>query len=147
MAELLNLSSKKSTRTDGIPTKDMLYLSERLIYLDIWLSWKRHLLKWVISWFIQKQPLEVFYRKGALKNSAKFTGKHLRQSLFFNKVAGLRPEPCIFIKKETLEQVFSCEFRKISKFRKTLFLTEHLRRLLLCANKIWLQKLLCLIFL
>ena len=25
-----------------------------------------------------------------LKNFAKFTGKHLRQSLFFNKVAGLR---------------------------------------------------------
>lgn len=35
MAELLNLSSKKATRTDGIPTKDMSYLSERLIYLDI----------------------------------------------------------------------------------------------------------------
>ena len=29
-------------------------------------------------------------KKGAFKNSAKFTGKHLCQSLFFNKVAGLR---------------------------------------------------------
>ena len=29
-------------------------------------------------------------RKGVLENSAKFTGKHLCQSLFFNKVAGLR---------------------------------------------------------
>ena len=29
-------------------------------------------------------------KKGALGNFAKFTGKHLRQSLFFNKVAGLR---------------------------------------------------------
>ena len=28
-------------------------------------------------------------RKGALKNFATFTGKHLYQSLFFNKVAGL----------------------------------------------------------
>ena len=27
-----------------------------------------------------------------LKNFAKFTGKHLCHSLFFNKVAGLRPE-------------------------------------------------------
>ena len=27
-------------------------------------------------------------RKGVLRNIAKFTGKHLRQSLFFNKVAG-----------------------------------------------------------
>ena len=33
------------------------------------------------------------------------------QSLFFNKVAGA----CIFIKKETLAQVFSCEFYEISK--------------------------------
>ena len=30
-------------------------------------------------------------RKGVLKNFAKLTVKHLRQSLFFNKVAGLRP--------------------------------------------------------
>ena len=28
-------------------------------------------------------------RKGVLRNFAKFTGKHLCQSLFFNKVAGL----------------------------------------------------------
>ena len=34
---------------------------------------------------------EVFCKKDVLKNFAKFTGKHLRQSLFFNKVAGLRP--------------------------------------------------------
>ena len=29
-------------------------------------------------------------RKGVLRNFAKFTGKHLCQSLFFNNVAGLR---------------------------------------------------------
>ena len=32
-------------------------------------------------------------------------------SLFFNKVA----EACYFVKKETLAQVFSCEFCEISK--------------------------------
>ena len=31
---------------------------------------------------------EVFYKKGIIKNFAKFTGKHLCQSLFFNKVTG-----------------------------------------------------------
>ena len=46
----------------------------------------------------------MFCKKGALRNFAKFTGKHLRQRLFFNKV-----------KKESLAQVFSCEFCKISK--------------------------------
>ena len=30
-------------------------------------------------------------KKGFLRSFAKFTGKHLRQSLFFNKVAVLRP--------------------------------------------------------
>ena len=35
--------------------------------------------------------LEVFRRKGVLRNFTKFTGNYLRQSLFLNKVAGLRP--------------------------------------------------------
>ena len=58
---------------------------------------------------------EVFCEKGVLRNFAKFTGKHQCQSLFFNKVVGLRPEACNFIKKEALAQVFSCEFCQISK--------------------------------
>ena len=32
---------------------------------------------------------QVFCKKGVLRNFAKLTGKHLYQSLFFNKVAGL----------------------------------------------------------
>ena len=32
---------------------------------------------------------EVFYKKGVLRNFTKSTGKHLCQSPFFNKVAGL----------------------------------------------------------
>ena len=53
--------------------------------------------------------------KAIPRNFAKFTGKHLCQSLFFNKVAGLRPEACHFIKKGTLARVFSCEFYETSK--------------------------------
>ena len=34
---------------------------------------------------------EVFCKKDFLRNFTKLTGKHLCQSLFFNKVAGLRP--------------------------------------------------------
>ena len=52
---------------------------------------------------------KVFCKKGVLRNIAKFTGKHLCQSLFFNKIAGN------FIKKEALAQEFSCEFCEISK--------------------------------
>ena len=35
-------------------------------------------------------------RKSILRNFAKFTGKHLCQSLFFNKVAGLRPATLLY---------------------------------------------------
>ena len=61
-------------------------------------------------------------RKVVYQNFVKFTGKHLCQSLLLNKVADLRA--CNFIKKETLTQVFSCEFCR--NFINTIF-TEHLR--------------------
>ena len=38
----------------------------------------------------QKQPLDLFYEKGVLRNFAQFTGKDLCQSIFLNKMAGLR---------------------------------------------------------
>ena len=38
---------------------------------------------------IRSSRPEVFCKKGALRNFAKFTGKHLCQSLSFNTVAGL----------------------------------------------------------
>ena len=45
--------------------------------------------EFLFSFPIQKQPLEMFCKKGVLKNFAKFIGKPLWQSLFFNKVAVL----------------------------------------------------------
>ena len=59
-------------------------------------------------------------KQGVLGNFAKFTGKHLRQSLFFNKLVGAASN---FIKKETLAQVFSCETYEISK---NIFFKEQL---------------------
>ena len=67
--------------------------------------------------------------KSVLKNFAKFTIKHLRQSFFFNKVAG---GTFNFIQKETLAQVFSYKFCEI--FKNTFFL-EHLWRELNYANR------------
>ena len=49
----------------------------------------------------------VLCKKGALRNFSKFTGKHLCQSLFFNKVAGLRPATLL---KKRLCTGVSCEF-------------------------------------
>ena len=58
---------------------------------------------------------EVFSKKSVLRNFAKFTGKYLRHRFFFNKVSGLRPKACTFVKKESLALVFFCEFCEISK--------------------------------
>ena len=52
----------------------------------------------------EKQSAEVLYKKGVLKNSPKFTGKHLCQSFFFNKVVDLRPTT--FLKRDTGTSVF-----------------------------------------
>ena len=69
---------------------------------------------------------EVFCKKGVLRNFAKFTGKHLCQSLFFNKVAGLRS--ATLLKKRLWHRCFPVNF---AKFLGTPFFTEHLRWLLL----------------
>ena len=51
----------------------------------------------------------MFFKKGILKTFLKFTGKHLYRCLFFHYVA------YDVIKKETLLQLFPCEFCKILK--------------------------------
>ena len=61
-------------------------------------------------------------KKGVLRNFVKYIGKHLCQSSFFHKIAGLRPAN--FIKKETLAQVFFCEFCEI--FKNTFFIEDFL---------------------
>ena len=52
---------------------------------------------------------EIFCKKDVPKSFTETTGKHLWESLSFNKVAGLR------LKKENLAQLFSCEFCQIFK--------------------------------
>ena len=72
---------------------------------------------------LQKQRLEVFCKKGVLKNFAKFKGKHLCWSLFLNKVAAW---PAALLKSDSGTSV-CCEFCK--KILEHLFFIEHLRLL------------------
>ena len=58
-----------------------------------------------------------FARKGVLRNSAKFSRKHLCQNLFFNKVADLRP--VTLFKKRLWQRCFHVNF---TKFLRTSFL-------------------------
>ena len=69
--------------------------TEKIMHVQIWICCE-----------YRSSPPEVFCRIGGLRNFAKLTGKHLCQSLFCNKVAGL-------------------------KFIRAPFFTEHLRWLLL----------------
>ena len=79
---------------------------------------------------------EVFCKKGALKNLAKFTGKHLCRVSFLIKLQACARVSCLrgacrpapLFKKITLVQVFSCECCEISK---TPFFLEQLLWLLL----------------
>ena len=60
-------------------------------------------------------------QKGALKNFIKFTGKHMCQTLFSNKVARLRPAG--LLKKRLWHRCFSVKF---VKFSRTPISIEHL---------------------
>ena len=61
----------------------------------------------------------MYFKIGALKNFANFTGKiHVLESVF-KKASGSKT--CKFIKKKLPTQVFSCEISKIFKH----FFTEH----------------------
>ena len=80
---------------------------------------------------------EMFCKKSVLRNFTNFTGKHLFQSLFFYKLAGLRPlflfikrgqRPATLLTKRLWHRRFPVNF---AKFPRTPFLTEHLRWLLL----------------
>ena len=73
---------------------------------------------------------EVFCKKGVLRNFTKFTQKHLCYSLFFNKVAGLKP--ATLLKKRPWHKCFSVNF---AKFLRTPLFTEHLWWLLLYGVK------------
>ena len=73
----------------------------------------------------------MFYKKIVLRNFAKFTGKHMCRSLFFNKVTGLRP--ATLLKKRLWHRRFLVNF---AKFLGTPFDTENLRWLLLNFRKV-----------
>ena len=93
--------------------QDKIYYLNKIYFCFAKIKFSKHTL------YKQKQPPEVFYKKSVLRDFTKFTGKHLCQSLSFNKVAGLSSATLL---KKRLAQVFSCEFYEIFKNN---FFTEH----------------------
>ena len=102
-------------------------------FLEEHLSWTASgFTKFCYRCFFRSSRPEVFCRKGVHTNFTKFSGKHLLQSLFFNKVAALRP--ATLLKKRLCYRCFPVNF---AKFVRTLFLTEQLRWLLLFLYILW----------
>ena len=71
---------------------------------------------------------EVFCRNGILSNLAKFTGKHLCQSLYFDKVG-----PATILKKSLWHRCVPVNF---AKFLRTPFLQKTSGQLLLYMNNL-----------
>ena len=66
-----------------------------------------------------KSRRDVFFKKYVFRNFAKFTGKHLRQSLYFDKVAGMRT--ATLLKERLWNRCFRVNF---AKFLRTPFLQK-----------------------
>ena len=74
---------------------------------------------------LQKQPLDMFCKKGALRTFVKFTEKHLCQSIFFNN------EISFLLKKRPLYRRFALNF---AKFLRPPFWIKYFRWLLLVLS-------------
>ena len=98
-----------------------LIISAKRSILDVW----EKLLNKPLCCEERSSRQDVFCKKSVLRNFAKFTGKHLCQSLYLNKVSGLWPET--LLKQRLWRRCFPVNF---GKFLRTPFLTEHLRWLL-----------------
>ena len=98
-------------------------------------------LKEVISQKGQKQPPELFYKKGVVRNFAKCTGKHLCQSHFLNKVGS---RPATLLKQRLCHRCFPVNF---AKFLRTFFLQNTSGRLRLKRKKMSLLSILITFFL
>ena len=81
-------------------------LTQEMLYCHLYCNTKGYFCSSEAYW--QKQPSEVFYKKGVLTNFSKFTGKHLCQGLLF---------------KRLYYRFFPVNF---PKFLGPLFFTEHL---------------------
>ena len=90
-------------------------------------------LNWVLTWYFvrPKQTSGCSMKKGALRNFTKFIGKHLRQSLYFNKDVGL--SPATSLKTRLSHRSFPVNF---AKFLRITFIIEHLWWLLLVRQEI-----------
>ena len=90
----LNTFFKKYTSKGEIYREEKQDFERFLIFFNMKMSAKSNKVELsdeLIDMWKEEQSPEVLCKKGVLRNFAKFTGKHLCQSLYFDKVADLSP--------------------------------------------------------
>ena len=87
---------------------------------EVWLNKKHRKIENLSMCPYRSSCPELFCQEVVLENFAKFTGKHLCQSVFFNKVAGLRSP--ILLKKRPWYRCFPKNFVKF--FRTPSFIED-----------------------
>ena len=100
--------------------KDLLNLVQQTVLLVGTLIILYHIKGGLVHWLVwcRSSHRRCSVKKGVLRNFAKFTGKHLYQSLYFNKVAGPRLQA--FVKEKFHQGEFNDgrETQVIVTFRK-----------------------------
>ena len=130
---LSHLDQKHQDRTRGTVSRKVAFL---LKYSQQWKKYCELGLNFIFE-SVQKQPTEVFYKKGVLKNFAIFTGKHLFWSFFLIKLQGFTQ---VFftvniakflralILKNIYERLLLLEAEQIEDALKTIFKTTLLKK-------------------
>ena len=126
---------KEKTPTQMLPCEFCETFKNTLLRTPEHLRWL--LLKGAQSWYVLIKFNAMLFRsshqrcsikKGVCRNFTKFAEKHLCQSLFFNKVAGLRP--AILLKKRLCHRCYPLDF---VEFLRIPFLQNTSGRLLLAV--------------
>ena len=82
----------------------------RIPFLSILATWKKD----IANWKLQKQPLEVYCKKGVLKNVANFTRKHLCWKLLLIKLQLWGP--ATLVKRGSNTGVFQWYLHQVSEY-------------------------------
>ena len=97
--------SRKKWKLSGLHLKKAIFKLENYV---IYGSNTDHLWRWKSEVFPEAAIQRCSIKKGVLENFAKFTEKHLCQSLFFNKFATL-------LKKRLWHKCFPVDFAKFCR--------------------------------
>ena len=121
MESLLNKVAGLTPFLKNICQRLLFYCTHTTRYYLSVLLYIQHLLPHHHCYFSEAVVWRCIIKTVFLEISQKFSGKYLCQSLFFNKVAGLRPAS--LLKKRLWHRCFPVNF---AKFLRTPFVTEHL---------------------